>query len=440
MAVIKKFIMNKSYPNNIVLSLFFILFLVVQLHAQNNLKVILAGNMIDVVEGEIRKNVLIIINNNIIVEITSADKKAEYPHLIDLSEYTVLPGLIDCHTHLTDNTYDESYDVYELPIASYGIIGTINAKKTLDAGFTTVRDLGGWYYSDVALRDAINKDWIPGPRMYVSGAYLTMTGGHGAWGNWMSPQIELKQNPGAIADGESAMRKQVRLHIKNNVNLIKIMATGGFSTSESIPGASSFTIEEMKAAVEEAVKRGLKVAAHAHGSNGIKNAIRAGVNSIEHGTFLDQECIDLMKKNNVYLIIDLLAARYDLIEANNNYSDKELSDKTNQDMYTDLEIKFNEAYSQKVKMAFGTDAGVYPHGQNARQFKLMKNAGMKPIDILKSSTITAAELIGIEKSTGSIEIGKWADIIAVKGNPLENISILENVNFVMKDGKIYKSN
>jgi imidazolonepropionase-like amidohydrolase len=417
--------------------IFILLILSIGTFAQENQQAILAGNLIDVGAGKIRKNVLIIIENDRIVKITNADEKAKFPNLIDLSEYTVLPGLIDCHTHLTDNSYDKSYDVYELPIASYGIIGTLNAKRTLEAGFTNVRDLGSWFYSDVALRDAINKGWIQGPRMYVSGTALTITGGHGAWGNWMSSQIELKQNPGAVVDGADEIRKEVRLHIKNKVNLIKLNATGGFGTSGSIPGAASFSIEEIKTAVEEAKKNGLKVAAHAHGADGIKNAVKAGVHSIEHGSLMDDESIELMKKHNVYLVMDILAAHYDLIEVNKEFTDKKLSE-TNQELYKQFIDNFLKAHNQGVKMAFGSDSGVYPHGRNAEQFELMQKAGMKPADILKTATINAAELIGIEKNSGSIEVGKWADIIAVKGNPLEDVSVLEKVSFVMKGGKVFK--
>ncbi|MGB5817907.1 MAG: amidohydrolase family protein [Saonia sp.] len=396
-----------------------------------------AGAMVDVKKGIIVKDVLILIADKKILKIDKASEKDKYKDLIDLSEYTILPGLIDCHAHLVLNSYDKSIDQWELPIANYGIMGTLNAKKTLSAGFTTVRDIWGIFYSDIALRDAINKEIIPGPRMYVSGPAITMTGGHGDWESWMAPQLELKQNPAAIADGVDEVRKQVRRHIKQGVDLIKITATGGFGTSGSIPGAASYTEEEIKAAVVEAKKNGLKVAAHAHGAEGIKNAVKAGVTSIEHGSLMDDESIELMKKNNVYLVMDLMAAHYDLLEKNNDYSDKKIAEGNNE-MYNSFAANFLKAHKQGVKMAFGSDAGVYPHGRNAEQFNLMVKAGMKEIDAIKSATINAAELIGIEKQTGSIKEGKWADIIAVKGNPLEDITVLEKVEFVMKKGKVYK--
>ncbi len=405
-------------------------------NAQDSLTVILAGNLVDVAEGKLKKDVLIVIKEGKIVKLASASEKDNYSNLIDLSDYTVLSGLIDCHTHLTMNSYDKSFDIWELPIAAIGIIGTINAKKTLEAGFTTVRDVWGHFYSDVALREATNKSIIPGPRMYVSGPALSITGGHGDWENWMSPQLALKQDPAAVADGIEEVRKEVRLHIRNKVDVIKIAATGGFD-SRTIPGAASYSIEEIKIAVEEAEKNGLKVAAHAHGAEGIKNAIKAGVHSIEHGTIIDNEGLKMMKEHNVYLVMDLLSAHYDLFELNSDYTDKML-DANNQDLYEQIETNFRKAYKQGVKIAFGTDSGVYPHGRNAEQFRLMQKAGMQPTDILKTATINAAELIGIEEQSGTVEAGKWADIIAVKGNPLEDITVLEKVEFVMKSGVIYK--
>jgi imidazolonepropionase-like amidohydrolase len=394
--------------------------------------------MLNVQTGQFQENVQISVKQNLITDISQNADLSEITTYIDLSDYTVLPGLIDCHTHLTDPTFMKDFDYYEQPAAVFGILGTKFAKQTLEAGFTTVRDVGAAYYSDIALRDAINNGWVEGPRMYVSGTALTITGGHGAYGNWLAPELNFSNNPGNPVDGADEVRKQTRVLIKNKVDLIKINASGGFGTARSIPGAASFTIEEIKAAVDEAKKRGLKVAAHAHGAASIKNAVEAGVHSIEHATFLDQEGIDLLKEHKVYLVMDLLAAYVDLIEINQNYSDKELP-ASNKGVYEQIEDRFKRAYDQDVLMAFGTDASVFEHGRNAEQFELMNNAGMKPIDILRSATLNAAELIGIEKYTGSIEVGKWADIIAIKGNPLEDITLLEKVKFVMKDGKVYKS-
>lgn len=376
--------------------------------------------------------------NGTIQEITPAADTSGYNDVIDLTAYTVLPGLIDAHTHLCDNTHmGEAFDHWNYPAATFGIVGTVNAKRTLEAGFTTVRNVSEPFYADIALRDAINKGWIDGPRMYVSGAMITMSGGHGNWGNWIAHQHKVTTDAHVLADGVDEVRKATRIHIKYGADLIKLAATGGFGTHGSIPGAASYTIEEMAAAVEEARKRGLKVTAHAHGAEGIKNAINAGVHSIDHGTFLDQEAIDLMKEKEVYLVMDLLAAHYDLIEKNKDYSDKQLSS-SNQAEYDKYALRFAQAYRAGVKMAFGTDAGIYPHGQNAKQFRLMTEAGMSPSDAIRSATIGAADLIGIADEAGSIEVSKWADLIAVEGNPLENISVLEDVRFVMKGGTVYK--
>ncbi|HMB91009.1 MAG TPA: amidohydrolase family protein [Rhodothermales bacterium] len=406
--------------------------------AQEDTHFILAGNLLDVENGVLISNALIRVENGVIQEVTAGADRQDYEDIIDLSGYTVLPGLMDTHAHLCDNTYmGEDFDFWAYPAATFGIVGTVNARITLEAGFTTVRDVSEPFYADVALRDAIKKGWIDGPRMYVSGPMITMSGGHGNWGNWIAHQHKVTTDADAVADGPDEVRKATRIHIKHGVDLIKIAATGGFGSHGTIPGAASYTVEEMQAAVEEARKRGLKVAAHAHGADGIKNAIQAGVHSIEHGSLLDQEAIDLMKEKEVFLVMDVLAAHYDLIEKNQDYSDKELGH-SNEEEYANYQQRFRQAYQAGVKMVFGTDAGVYPHGRNAEQFRLMVEAGMTPEDAIRAATIWAAELIGIENQAGSVEAGKWADLIAVKGNPLEDIAVLEDVRFVMKDGKVYK--
>ncbi len=405
--------------------------------AQEGQKSIFAGSVLDVDKGDLVHNVVIHIKDDRIIKMEINPSQEELSNVIDLSDYTVLPGLMDCHTHLTGNWYEKAFDPYTLHIASYGIIGVNNAQRTINAGFTTVRDLHAYFYADIALRDAIAAGWVVGPRMYVSGSGLSITGGHGAWANWLTPQYSLKAFDG-VADGTVEVMKKTRELLKYKVDWIKIFASGGFSSYGTIPGASSYSIDEMKAAVAEARKLGIATAAHAHGAEGIKNALHAGVRSIEHGTFIDDEGIALLKQKDAFLVMDLLAAYFDLFDLKNNYEDRQLSS-SNQEIYEGLEKKFYEAYSKGIKIVFGTDAGVYPHGRNAEQFALMVKAGMKEIDAIRSATVTSAQLLGVEKDLGKIEKGMIADLIAVKGNPLENIQTLEKVEFVMKSGKIIKN-
>lgn len=404
--------------------------------ADNSKTTVFAGTMLDVRAGAFRNDAIIEITDGRISAMSYGPKSSISGDFVDLSGRTVLPGLIDAHTHLCDNSYMGSdFDYWAYPAAMFGIVGVGNARKTLQAGFTTVRDMSTAFFCDVALRDAIAKGWIEGPRMFVSGQMITITGGHGSWGNWIAPQHRVETDAHVIADGDDEVRKAVRTHIRNKVDVIKIAATGGYGTHGSIPGAASYSVEELKVAVDEAAKHGLRVGAHAHGAEGIKNALNAGVASIEHASMIDQEGIRLMRKTGAFAVMDLLSARYDLIEINRDYDDKDLG-RSNSGEYEAIVDVFREAHKAGVKIAFGTDASVFPHGRNAEQFHLMVEAGMTPLEAIRSATIVAADLLGKEDQLGEIAVGKVADLIAVEGNPLQNVRVLESVSFVMKDGVV----
>lgn len=398
--------------------------------------VIRAGKFIDVETGKVLANQVIVVRDKKIVSVGEGD--TAIPNgamMIDLSHMTVMPGLIDCHTHLVGDATDTD-PVSELRKTSAvrAFESIPNAKVTLLAGFTTVRDVGTYRaLVDVALRDAIARGDVIGPRMFVAGAYITITGGGGAL-NGVAPDITLPWDLRfGVADGPDEVRQRVRALEANGVDLIKVIATGAFLSHGSIPSTDDFTYDEIRAAVEEAGKKGLRVAAHAHGADGIKNAVRAGVASIEHGTFIDQEGLRMMKEHGTYLVADI-------------YDDECISTGIN-GMPADFQAKqgaetqrqnFKKAVLLGVKIAFGTDASVCPHGTNAKQFAYQVKYGQTPMQAIQSATINAATLIGKPEEFGSIAPGKYADIIAVSGDVLADVRVLEHVAFVMKEGKIYK--
>ncbi len=400
--------------------------------------VIRAGVVIDGTGSSPRENVVIIIGEGRIVEVRSATQAdVANPGAIDLSGFHVLPGLIDVHAHLT-MSHDPDLDYGELSAPTSGILGVMHAKRTLMAGFTTVRDPAGPYYADVALRDAIAAGWVDGPRMFVSGPLLTMTGGHGAVGNWAPPELKIKSAAVSVADGVDQIRRAVRLHQKYGVDFIKIIATGGIFTDRSDAGAASYTRKEIEAAVDEARKRGQRVAAHAHGLEGIRNAVLAGVHSIEHGSYLDAETATLMAERGVFLVSDVYADEHSLTHGEALGLDPAHLVKARA-VSGQFRESFKLAHAAGVKIAFGTDASVFPHGENARQFALYVALGMSPMEALQSATVNAAELIGVSEDVGTIEAGKRADLIAVKSSPLNDIRQLEAVLFVMKAGVIVKN-
>jgi imidazolonepropionase-like amidohydrolase len=403
--------------------------------ASQPVTVIRAGKFIDVERGRELSNQIIVIRGRKIEAVGPNLAIPEGAKVIDMSNMTVLPGLIDCHTHLADLAEAEPLEVLQRTAAESAYAAIPNAAVTLLAGFTTVRDVGVYRaFNDVAMRDAIAKGIIIGPRMYVAGAYITISEGAGAM-TGLAPDIQL---PWDLRYGEAnspwEVRQKIRELAHRGADHIKVLSTGAVLTHGSNPKSIEFTPEELRAAVEEAANFGMKVAAHAHAAEGIKNAIRAGVASVEHATLIDDEGIALAKQHGIYLDMDI----YDeeCIQSDPGTPADFLQHDA--DLAEAQRRNFTKAVHAGVKMTFGTDAGVCPHGINARQFAFMVKYGMTPMQAIQAATVNAADLIGHSELFGSITAGKSADIIAVSGDPLADIRELEHVHFVMKEGKVYK--
>jgi len=390
-------------------------------------------NILDIDDGTLYES-QILIEDGIIVEIgKNISKRNKNIETLELSELTIMPGLMDSHVHLTGNTELKGYE--SIGESSYlsTIYGVINAKKTLLSGFTTVRNVGAGNFADVALKQAINRNAILGPTMLVSGPALGITGGH--CDSNILP-FDYKYTSQGVADGPWEVRKKVRLNRKYGADLIKFCGTGGVMSKNTDVNAKQYTLEEMQAIVDEAHNHGMKVATHAHGLIGIKTAIIAGVDSIEHASFIDNETIELAKEKGTFLSMDIYVSDYILGEgAAKGILEESLEKERSVGKFQ--RQNFQKAVKASAKITFGTDAGIYPHGKNARQFKYMVEWGMTSLQAIQAATINTAELFGLS-NTGMIKKNYEADIIGVKGNPLKDITILENVSFVMKDGIIVK--
>ena len=393
-----------------------------------------AGHLLDVKTGQLLNDQTIVVTGSTIQSIAPTASVPAQPSdtVLDLSSLTVLPGLIDVHTHLTMNTDFDPFREVTSTSAKEAINGVANARTTLMAGFTTVRNVGAYNFVDVDLRDAINAGQVPGPHMQVSGPLIGITGGH-CDENLLPFQYHTVGD--GVADGIPAVQHMVRQNIKYGADLIKMCATGGVLSKGDDPNAAQFTLEEMQALVADAHRLGRKVAAHAHGEQGILWATEAGVDSIEHGSYITDEGIAAMKQHGTYLVPTLYLE--DWMIQNGHlpafYQQKML------DVSAVAKANIRRAVQAGVKIAMGTDAAVYPHGLNAHELDVYVNQiGMTPLAALQSATLNAADLMGWTAKPGTLEPGKWADIIAVEKNPLDDIRTLQDVKFVMKAGVVYK--
>lgn len=405
----------------------------------NSIKAIKAGRLIDVERGVVLQNQVILIENNRIKEVGPNVSIPKEATVIDLSDSTVMPGFIDTHVHQTGQAEGNYYDtLFRESFVDAAITAHIYAKRTLEAGFTTVRDVGSEGFVSLALKRAIEAGKIPGPRMQVANYYIGSTGSHGdivGFSPWLGSRMPDEMS--GIADGVEGVRKKVRYMIKHGADVIKFGASAGVLTEEASVGAPQYSQEEMNAIVNEARMHGVKVCAHAHGTEAIKMAIRAGVDSIEHGSFIDDEGIRMMKERGTFLSADIYNDDYIMSEFKRLGFPQIVLDKEQLVGRTQRE-NFRKAVRAGVKIAYGTDAGIFPHGWNGRQFSKHVEWGQTPMQAIQSATIVSAELLGWRDRIGSIAPGKMADIVAVKGDPLAGISILENVAFVMKDGVVVK--
>jgi imidazolonepropionase-like amidohydrolase len=398
--------------------------------------VIRPGRLLDVRTGQVRTGQAVVVEGGRIRQVVAAAEvvPAAGDTTIDLPEGTLLPGLIDMHTHLTFDLGSLGYSGLGISTAREALHGARNARRTLEAGFTTVRNLAANDYADVALRDAVNDGDVVGPRIVASGPPLGITGGH-CDENLLPPAFRFQGD--GVADGIEGVQHKVREVIKYGADVIKVCATGGVLSKGDDPNASQYTLEEMKAIVADAHRLGRKVAAHAHGAEGVRWASDAGVDSIEHGHLMDDLAIATLKKNGTYLVPTVFLGEY-MDEHLETSGVPEYSKQKMRDVSAAMKRNIGRAFAAGVKVAFGTDAAVYPHGLNAGEFHAYVKLGLTPLAAIQTATINAADLLGWTDRVGSLEPAKFADMIAVDGDPTRDVTVLEHVKFVMKAGVVYK--